>query len=138
MIPTSEEVKKAQKSWCVTVFFFGVLCAVDACAFPGLEEGRYRRPPPERVGGVNEDTVRGEDFEVVDGPSFGVGTLVGLLVAAATLGGVYLTVTKLQAGPVERKGGARMPERDTIAPRAAPAPPVAVAPEAVAPDVALE
>jgi hypothetical protein len=45
-----------------------------------LEEGRYRRPPPERVGGVTEDAVRGEDYEVVDGPSFGVGTLVGVLV----------------------------------------------------------
>lgn len=56
-----------------------------------LEEGRYRRPPPERVGGVTEEAVRGDDFELVDGPSFGVGTLVGLLVAAATLGGVYLT-----------------------------------------------
>ena len=116
-------------------------CEWTRTCVPVAEEGRYRRPPPERVGGVNEDTVRGEDFEVVDGPSFGVGTLVGLLLAAATLGGVYLTVTKLQAGPVERKGGARMPERDTIAPRAVPAPPVAVAPVAApetAPDVALE
>ena len=110
-----------------------------------LEEGRYRRPPPERVGGVTEDSVRGDDFEVVDGPSFGVGTLVGLVVAAATLGGVYLTVTKLQSGPVEKKGSARMPERDSPPPArvvaavsdVAPAPVEAEA-STTAPDVALE
>lgn len=100
-----------------------------------LEEGRYRRPPPERVGGVSEDAVRGDDFEVVDGPSFGVGTLVGVLVAAATLGGAYLTVSKLGESPVEKKGTVRMPERDSIAPREAPAPPAEVS---AAPDVALE
>ena len=64
-----------------------------------LEEGRYRRPPPERVGGVTEDAVRGDDYEVVDGPSFGVGTLVGVLLAIATLGGVPHR-GKLQQGPV--------------------------------------
>ena len=100
-----------------------------------LQEGRYRRPPPERVGGVNESTVRGEDFEVVDGPSFGIGTLIGLVVAAATLGAVYLTVTKL-GEPVERKRGARMPERDSPAPTKAVA--AAPAPALAAPAVALE
>ena len=78
-----------------------------------LEEGRYRRPPPERVGGVTEDAVRGDDYEVVDGPSFGVGTLVGVLLAIATLGGAYLTVEKLQQGPVApREGAVRMPATD--------------------------
>ena len=77
-----------------------------------LTEGRHRRPPPERVGGVTEQAVRGDDFEVVEGPSFGVGTLVGILVAVATLGGAYLTVTKLGEGPV-KKNVQRMPERDT-------------------------
>lgn len=108
-----------------------------------LEEGRYRRPPPERVGGVTEEAVRGDDFEVVDGPNFGVGTLVGLVVAAATLGGVYLTVTKLQEGPVEKKGSVRMPERDSPPPaRVVPATPApvdaAVEASTAAPDVALE
>ena len=78
-----------------------------------LEEGRYRRPPPERVGGVTEDAVRGDDYEVVEGPSFGVGTLVGVLLAIATLGGAYLTVEKLQQGPVApREGAVRMPATD--------------------------
>mmetsp|Transcript_13794 Transcript_13794/g.55827 ORF Transcript_13794/g.55827 Transcript_13794/m.55827 type:complete len:168 (+) Transcript_13794:41-544(+) len=78
-----------------------------------LEEGRYRRPPPERVGGVTEDAVRGDDYEVVDGPSFGIGTLVGVLLAIATLGGAYLTVEKLQQGPVApREGAVRMPATD--------------------------
>lgn len=101
-----------------------------------LTEGRYRRPPPERVGGVTESNVRGEDFEVVDGPSFGVGTIVGLLVAAATLGAVYLTVQKLGEGPVQKKGSVRMPERDSPAPvRVVAAPEPA---EVAAPEVALE
>jgi|TARA_B110000444_G_C18640307_1_gene501146 hypothetical protein len=78
-----------------------------------LQEGRYRRPPPERVGGVTEDAVRGEDYEVVDGPSFGIGTLVGVLLAIATLGGAYLTVNKLSQGPVApREGAVRMPATD--------------------------
>lgn len=77
-----------------------------------LAEGRYRRPPPERVGGVTEDSVRGNDFEVVEGPSFGIGTAVGILVALATLGGVFLTVNKISEGPV-KKETTRMPERDT-------------------------
>ena len=66
-----------------------------------------------RVGGVTEDAVRGDDYEVVDGPSFGVGTLVGVLLAIATLGGAYLTVEKLQQGPVApREGAVRMPATD--------------------------
>ena len=94
-----------------------------------LAEGRYRRPPPERVGGVTEQAVRGDDFEVVDGPSFGVGTAIGALVALATLGGVYLTVNKISEGPVVKESR-RMPERDTaVLPRAAPAPAPAVAAE---------
>jgi|TARA_B100001142_G_scaffold130974_1_gene132597 hypothetical protein len=101
-----------------------------------LSEGRYRRPPPERVGGVTESAVRGDDFEVVDGPSFGIGTLVGVLVAAATLGGAYFTVQKLQEGPVARKGGARMPAFDSeignaSKPDAAPAAAVVEAPAVV-------
>lgn len=55
-------------------------------------------------------------------------------------GGLYRTVTKLGEGPVEKKRGARMPERDSPAPAkvvaAAPAPVVAEA--VVAPEVALE
>ena len=100
-----------------------------------LAEGRYRRPPPERVGGVTEQSVRGDDFEVVDGPSFGVGTAVGILVAVATLAAVYLTVTKISEGPVVKESR-RMPERDTSfsAPRAATTPTETVA----APEVALE
>lgn len=91
-----------------------------------LAEGRYRRPPPERVGGVTEQSVRGDDFEVVEGPSFGVGTAVGVLVALATLGGVFLTVNKISEGPVVKESR-RMPERDTVVlPRAAPAPEPAV------------
>ena len=78
-----------------------------------LEEGRYRRPPPERVGGVTEDAVRGDDYAVVGGRAFGVGTLVGVLLAIATLGGAYLTVEKLQQGPVApREGAVRMPATD--------------------------
>ena len=50
---------------------------------------------------------------MVDGPSFGVGTLVGVLLAIATLGGAYLTVEKLQQGPVApREGAVRMPATD--------------------------
>ena len=78
-----------------------------------LAEGRYRRPPPERVGGVTESSVRGDDLEVVEGPSFGVGTLVGALVAVATLGAVFVTVNKISEGPVV-KTTTRMPERDTV------------------------
>ena len=90
-----------------------------------LAEGRYRRPPPERVGGVTEQSVRGDDFEVVEGPSFGLGTAVGVLVALATLGGVFLTVNKIGEGPVVKESR-RMPERDTeVLQRAAPAPAVA-------------
>ena len=101
-----------------------------------LTEGRYRRPPPERVGGVSEQSVRGDDFEVVDGPSFGVGTLVGVAVAAATLGGVYLTVTKLGEGPVKRDVK-RMPERDAPLPARVVETPAAE-PAAEAPAVAIE
>ena len=69
-------------------------------------------------------------------PAMGmIGTLIGLVVAAATLGAVYLTVTKL-GEPVERKRGARMPERDSPAPTKAVA--AAPAPALAAPAVALE
>ena len=61
---------------------------------------------------MTEDSVRGNDFEVVEGPSFGIGTAVGILVALATLGGVFLTVNKISEGPV-KKETTRMPERDT-------------------------
>ena len=101
-----------------------------------LTEGRYRRPPPERVGGVSEQAVRGDDFEVVDGPSFGVGTLVGVAVAAATLGAVYLTVNKLGEGPVKRDVK-RMPERDAPLPARVVETPAAE-PAAEAPALAIE
>eukprot|EP00227_Mantoniella_beaufortii_P008416 CAMPEP_0197591900 /NCGR_PEP_ID=MMETSP1326-20131121/14046_1 /TAXON_ID=1155430 /ORGANISM="Genus nov. species nov., Strain RCC2288" /LENGTH=188 /DNA_ID=CAMNT_0043157479 /DNA_START=51 /DNA_END=617 /DNA_ORIENTATION=+ len=100
-----------------------------------LEEGRYRRPPPERVGGVTEESVRGDDFQLVEGPSFGIGTAVGVFVAAATLGIVYLTVTKLGDGPVQKKGS-RMPSSDReLAAKAAPTAAVEVV---TAPAVAIE
>jgi hypothetical protein len=55
--------------------------------------------------------------------------------AVATLGGAYLTVTKLGEGPVTKKGfgsSARMPETDR------PTPAKAVAAPVEAPAVALE
>ena len=73
---------------------------------------------------------------MVDGPSFGVGTLVGVALAAATLGGVYLTVTKLGEGPVKRDVK-RMPERDAPLP-ARVVETSAAEPAAEAPAVAIE
>jgi len=77
-----------------------------------LKEGRYARGDPIRSGQVREDTIRGEDFEVVEsGP--GVGTLVTLAVGGAVLFGVYKVVTLLGEEPVApRRTSGRMPASD--------------------------
>jgi len=80
-----------------------------------LEEGRYKRPTTVRSGNVDESTVRGEDFEVVEGGP-GIGLLVTLLFGAAVLGGAYLTVQKLSAEPpselTQKRQSRRMPSED--------------------------
>ena len=57
-----------------------------------LKEGRYARGDPIRSGQVREDTIRGEDFEVVESSGPSVTTLVTLAVGAAVLFGVYKVV----------------------------------------------
>jgi hypothetical protein len=87
-----------------------------------LKEGRYKRPTTVRVGNVDESTVRGEDFEIAEGGP-GIGLLVTLLFGAAVLGGVYLTVQKLQEPPAaSKRQSRRMPASDKPALKSAPAP----------------
>ena len=93
-----------------------------------LKEGRYARGDPIRAGLVREDTIRGEDFEVVESGLPSVGTLVTLAVGAAVLFGVYKVVELIGDAPAEtpRRSSRRMPEtdREISAPavKAAPAP----------------
>ncbi len=68
-----------------------------------LKEGRYARGDPIRAGGVREDTLRGEDFTVVEGEGPSVTTLATLAVGAAVLFGVYKVVELLGDEPVEKR-----------------------------------
>lgn len=78
-----------------------------------LKEGRYARGDPIRAGGVREDTLRGEDFTVVEGEGPSVTTLVTLAVGAAVLFGVYKVVELLGEEPVQKRpSSARMPATD--------------------------
>ena len=96
-------------------------------ARPRVEDaggGRYRRPP-ERVGGVTEQSVRGDDFEVVEGPRVRPRHRRGRARGARHAGRRFLTVNKIGEGPVVKESR-RMPERDTaVLPRARAAPAVA-------------
>lgn len=79
-----------------------------------LKEGRYARGDPIRSGLVREDTIRGEDFEVVEGGAPSVGTLATLAVGAGVLFGVYKVVDLIGQAPAEtpRRSSARMPASD--------------------------
>lgn len=78
-----------------------------------LKEGRYARGDPIRAGQVREDTIRGEDFEVVESGLPGVGTLVTLAVGGAVLFGVWKVVTLLGEEPVApKRSSGRMPASD--------------------------
>ena len=68
-----------------------------------LKEGRYARGDPIRAGGVREDTLRGEDFTVVEGEGPSATTLATLAVGAAVLFGVYKVVELLGDEPVEKR-----------------------------------
>ena len=74
-----------------------------------LKEGRYARGDPIRSGAVREDTIRGEDFEVVESGLPGIGALVTLAIGGAVLFGVYKVVTLLDEPVAPRAGSARMP-----------------------------
>ena len=79
-----------------------------------LKEGRYARGDPIRAGGVREDTLRGEDFTVVEGEGPSVTTLATLAVGAAVLFGVYKVVELLGDEPVEkRRSSSRTRATDT-------------------------
>jgi len=95
-----------------------------------LKEGRYARGDPIRAGLVREDTIRGEDFEVVESGLPSVGTLVTLAVGAAVLFGVYKVVDLIGDAPAEttRRSTHRMPATDREI--SAPAVKTAPAPEA--------
>lgn len=99
-----------------------------------LKEGRYARGDPIRSGQVREDTIRGEDFEVVESSGPSVTTLVTLAVGAAVLFGVYKVVDLLQEAPVEKRAtSARMPATD----KPATAPKVAETSSTITTDAAL-
>ena len=99
-----------------------------------LKEGRYARGDPIRSGQVREDTIRGEDFEIVESSGPSVTTLVTLAVGAAVLFGVYKVVDLLQEAPVEKRAtSARMPATD----KPAPAPKVAETSSTITTDAAL-
>ena len=106
-----------------------------------LKEGRYARGDPIRSGQVREDTIRGEDFEVVESGLPGVGTLVTLAVGGAVLFGVYKVVTLLGDEPVApKRSSGRMPASDNpeVAAVAVARAPVAVdASDAEAPAVEI-
>lgn len=106
-----------------------------------LKEGRYARGDPIRAGQVREDTIRGEDFEVVESGLPGVGTLVTLAVGGAVLFGVYKVVALLGEEPVApKRSSQRMPasENPKVAAVAVARAPVAVdASDAEAPAVEI-
>ena len=82
-------------------------------ALGGVATAARRR---ERVGGVTESAVRGDDFEVVDGPSFGIGTLVGRPRRGGDVGGGRTSRCRsFRRGAWwrGREGRARMPAFDS-------------------------